>query len=87
MEDHHQYPIILKNIGFINFLNICSDEIIFCDENNIYLLRNFKFIQIIENAHNVDITDLYKIDNNNFISTSWDGIIKIWSRKKKGKGR
>ena len=84
MKDE-KYPILLKNIGFNNFLSICPDEIIFHDDCNLYIVRNLIYKQIIENAHKVDITDLYKIDDNNFISTSWDGLIKIWSRKNKEK--
>ena len=46
---------------------------------------NFNIIQIIEDAHYFDITDINILDENNFLSCSADKSIKIWIKRKKKK--
>ena len=47
MKDE-KYPILLKNIGFNNFLSICPDEIIFHDDCNLYIVRNLIYSKLLK---------------------------------------
>ena len=83
------------NLKFINSINFHTEWIrtlsIFPISGNIITSGNdkkiiiydinFKTIQIIENAHSGDITDINILDENNFISCSSDTSINIWIKK------
>ena len=49
----------------------CDNEIFFYDMNT-------KQYKITKNKHNYYISDLLLIDDNTFLSCSWDSTIKVW---------
>ena len=63
------------------FLKLRDNKTILCGcDNGIFCFydMNTKQYKITKNNHNDAITDLLLIDDNTFLSCSWDNTIKVW---------
>ena len=72
-----------KLIGDVNcFLKLRDNKTILCGCNNGIFCSydmNTEQYKITKNNHNAHITDLLLIDDNTFLSCSFDGNIKLWT--------
>ena len=63
------------------FLKLRDNKTILCGCNNgifCFYDMNTKQYKITKNNHNYYISDLLLIDDNTFLSCSWDTTIKVW---------
>ena len=71
-----------KSIGYVYcFLKFRDKKTILCGcYNGIFCFydMNTEQYKITKNNHNNYITDLLLIDDNTFLSCSWDNTIKVW---------
>jgi len=73
----------IKTINqFTNLISIFPNGNIICVDNTSLIFYNINFIlsQIINNAHKGNILCISIKDNNNFITSSIDTLIKIWKK-------
>ena len=71
-----------EGLGFVNcFLKLRDNNTIICGCNNgtfcFYDMKDKKY-SINNNNHDSSIEDLLSINDNTFISCSYDKIIKVW---------
>ena len=67
--------------GVYCFLKLRDNKTILCGcDNGIFCFydMNTEQYKITKNNHNDYITDLLLIDDNTFLSCSWDKTIKVW---------
>ena len=69
-----QYSNIIKIFPSKKIISINGKSIVFFDEN-------FKIIQHIKKAHDNEMLCISIKDDNNFITSSYDDLIKIWTKK------
>jgi len=74
----NQYSNIIKIFPSKKILSVNGRSIIIFKINN----SKFEIIQTIQKAHNNEIIFLSIKDDNNFITSSYDDLIKIWNKKK-----
>ena len=72
-----------ESLGYVNcFLKLRDNKTILCGclYNGIFCFydMNTKQYKITKNNHNDYIIDLLLIDDNTFLSCSWDNTIKVW---------
>ena len=86
MRNNNTTNLSLKKIKTINqFTNLISifpnGNIICADSTSLIIYNiNFTFSSIIKNAHEGNIICISIKDNNNFITSSIDTLIKIWKK-------
>ena len=73
----NQYSNIIKIFPSKKILSVNGRSIIIFKINN----SKFEIIQTIQKAHNNEIIYLSIKDDNNFITSSYDDLIKIWTKK------
>ena len=82
--------IINNNLNFLyNFTQLKNKNIIcsFFFHNTLKIIKlkdnnNYENIQIIENAHDEEITKIIELKNENLITFSWDHSFKVWKLNK-----